>query len=46
MGVTIQATMQSPELPGAPGWVSYRLSVRVVAWFISLLAIKFLISEK
>lgn len=29
-----------------PEWTSYRLSVRVDAWFISLLAIKFLISEK
>lgn len=34
-------------VPGlGPAWASYRLSVRADAWFISLLAMKFLISEK
>ena len=46
VSMTIQGTTQSPDLPGTLGRVSYRLSVRVDAWFISLLAIKFLISEK
>ena len=46
VSMTIQGTTQSPGLPGTLGRVSYRLSARDDAWFISLLAIKFLISEK
>lgn len=45
LGVATQVGSESRPSQG-PESISYRLSVRVDAWFISLLAIKFLISEK